>query len=177
MKIIRRMLAASTLLLAVLCAAPTAAALASTASPQASASPGHAIFAAGASAGLGPATVTPAGKPTGCPPGDMCIYRNGGGSGLCMATPSNEPNMGSCSWIDGAVFNNGYAGNPNGIVSMNRLGSYTGAWTCIATGSYWLYTSHYKFNNGSGMTGYGESVQNSVGSFHWQEHNCGNSGG
>jgi hypothetical protein len=177
MKIIRRILAASTLLLAILCTTPAAAALASTASPQASAISAHALLAGDTSAGRGPVTATPAGKPAGCPSGDMCIYSKGGGGGLCIATPGNEPNLGACGYIDGAVFNNGHAGNPNGIVAMNHLLNYTGAWTCIATGSYWLYTSHYTFNDGAGQSGYGESVQDAVASFHWQEHNCGNSGG
>lgn len=116
----------------------------------------------------------PMGKPQGCPGGDMCIYNKGGGGDLCIATPGNEPNLGACSWTDEAVFNNGFSGNPNGIVAMNYQSAYHGAWTCIATGNYWLYTAAYIFNNGPNTDGYGHSVEKSVGSFHWQSRNCGN---
>jgi hypothetical protein len=117
----------------------------------------------------------PLGKPQGCPGGDMCIYNKGGGGNLCIATPGNEPNLGACSWTDEAVFNNGFSGNPNGVVAMNYLGDYHGAWTCIDTGHYWLYTAAYYFNNGSGQQGYTHSVERSIGSFHWQSHDCGSS--
>jgi hypothetical protein len=175
MNIARRTLAACTLTLAVLSAAPATGALASATSSHPAASHVSAAVVARGAAHVRPAKATPDGNPQGCPGGDMCIYRQGGGGDLCIATPGNEPNLGACANADEAVFNNGYAGNPNGVVAMNHLLNYTGAWTCIATGSYWLYTSDYYFNGGPGTTGYGESIVNSVASFHWQEHNCGSS--
>lgn len=132
-------------------------------------------FAAGPSPSARPAVLAPALTPKGCPAGDMCIYNKTNGGDLCIATPGNEPNLGACSWTDETVFNNGFVGNPNGVVAMNYQGSYHGAWTCIARGSYWLDTSQYTFNAGPGTVGYGHSVEHSVGSFHWQAHDCGNS--
>jgi hypothetical protein len=162
MKIARRLLAACTLTLAVLAAVPAAGALASTTAPH--------------TAGrVAPSNARIDGPPQGCPSGDMCIYRKGGGGDLCIATPGNEPNLGACANSDEAVFNNGFVGNPNGVVAMNHLLNYTGAWTCIATGNYWLYTSSYYFNGGPGTTGYGDSIVNNVASFHWQANNCGSS--
>jgi hypothetical protein len=171
MKIARRTLAACTLTLAVLSAAPATGALASITSSHPAASHVSAAAVARGTADV----IRPDGNPTGCPTGDMCIYRNPGGSNLCLASPGNETNLGACANEDGAVFNNGFVGNPNGVVAMNHLQNYYGAWTCIATGNYWLFTSSYYFNGGPGTTGYGATIYNAVASFHWQENNCGSS--
>lgn len=132
-------------------------------------------FAAGPVLSAHTAILAPALTPTGCPAGDMCIYNQTNGKDLCIATPVNEPNLGACTRTDESVFNNGFQGNPNNVVAMNFLGNYRGAWTCIARGSYWLFTNQYTFNAGPGTTGYGYTVEQSVGSFHWQAHDCGNS--
>ena len=158
----RTLVALCAFVLGLLAVAPATNAFASTPASGSSTNATHAVI--------------PLGNPQGCPAGDMCIYNKGGGGNLCIATPGNEPNLGACSWTDEAVFNNGFKGNPNGVVAMNYQGSYHGAWTCIATGNYWLYTAAYYFNNGSSKTpGYRHTVERSIGSFHWQSHDCGSS--
>src|SRR5262249_34118683 len=120
-------------------------------------------------------TVTPFGPPQGCPPGDFCVYRDGGGGHLLMASGGNEPSLGGADNQDGAVFNNGYA-DPYDVVEMYWGYNYTYAYTCIARGNYWLYTSHYYFNHGYAPDG-NYNLQNNVASERWVDTDCGNSGG
>jgi hypothetical protein len=170
MSLTRRTLAACAVTLTVLCAAPAAGALASTTASHPAAS--HSRVG---TRGTSPRFV-PASKPSGCPSGSFCIYHDTNGGDLCIASPVNNPTLGSCTGIDRTVFNNGYTGKPDNVVAMNHLPNYKGAWTCIAAGNYWLDTSVYFFNGGPGTTGYGATVEDAVSSFHWQQNNCGNNG-
>lgn len=108
---------------------------------------------------------TPAGAPSGCDSTDFCVYAQGNGGDLCMENADNIANMGSCANIDQSVFNNGTSGD---AVSMHYESDYDGAWTCIKKGDYWLYTSDYIFNSGSGDPGYDQDIADNVASFHWQ---------
>ena len=152
-----------------------AATVVAMASPTfAAASPG-AHSAVGQVAVQNSAAVQPFGPPQGCPYTDFCVYRDGGGGSLLVAAGGDCPDMCGHPNQDGAVYNNGDV-QYNDVVSMNWGPNYTYAWTCIAQGSYWLYTSHYRFNHGTAPDG-NYNVQNNVASSHWQHDNCGNSGG
>jgi hypothetical protein len=116
-----------------------------------------------------------AGAPQGCPYTDFCVYYYGGGGDLLVATGGDCPYMCGHENQDGAVYNHGDVEYYD-VVAMNWGTNYTYAWTCIAQGNYWLYTSHYYFNHGTAPDG-NYNLQYNVASSHWQHNDCGNSGG
>jgi hypothetical protein len=131
--------------------------------PAAARTPTHQGGATSALAG----TAAPL-SPNGCPSGDFCVYINGNGGNLCMATSGNSDYWGDgCANNEDSVFNNGTS--CGGCQDVNIYWGYgaTGAYTCLQKGHYLLYMTQNRFECCPGRAGYNEVMANNAVSHRW----------
>jgi hypothetical protein len=136
---------------AAITAAPAAGALAASAAPAA---PAAAHVAA-----HGTTALKPAGNPAGCGTGNFCSYRSGNGGSICYNNhlKSISSWSSSCRTVD-SVYNNGAAAGAR----LYYYTSFSGAWYCLGNGDYLLHMTANTFNQGSGLAGHGQPMDNHV---------------
>jgi hypothetical protein len=125
-------------------------------------------FAAGV---LGtPATAQAATNPCGgsayaCADGNFYVWA---GSARCQWA-GNAPTLGSCTNRNDAVANLGYRCSGCDWIRLYWGSSYTGAYFCIPPGYIYARYSYpnLKFNKGSGLAGYGQSIWYNSASARW----------
>ncbi|MFD0884514.1 hypothetical protein ACFQ08_08095 [Streptosporangium algeriense] len=83
----------------------------------------------------------------------------------CSDAGGNQVNMENRA---SQMFNNGFPGGHDDVRVYWGPG-YTGAWRCLATGNHWddLPLGRETFNKGSGLSGYGQSINDNVASHQW----------
>ena len=163
---------ARSVLLAVTAVAILAPASAALASPVARA---HPVAVAKVS------SVTPR-VPTNCPPGYFCSYNNTNGTSPCFKQPSSETYYNwasSCANADESLNNNiAHPGYP-GLTRVYFTTFEGGAWMCMNGGDYLDDVSKghnggpYRFDQGTGLAGYKESIWRNIASSEIDIHsNC-----
>lgn len=96
----------------------------------------------------------------GCPSGDLCIYHDTNFVDLCNASSASKQNYVACRNVDESVVNNMSSGKARLYYSPNQ----GGAWICIDAGSVINVASSFIFDQGSGLAGYGATLNNDVAS-------------
>jgi hypothetical protein len=103
-------------------------------------------------------------QPDGCNNNNFCSYNAGNGGDLCFQTSSNKS-----VWPSACLDANDGAYNRNGnSINLYRGLNYTDAYFTLYSGNYLLYMSKNDFNacpnGGTNCSGYGQDMQNKVGS-------------
>jgi hypothetical protein len=165
-RILKLTLAAVTIASAMgLATASAASAAAASASPTA-------VHAAGRGTPA-PGAVRPQQAYDECPSGYYCDYAETDGHGS-EGLPCFYASISLSDWAELGCPSESFANRTSGLVRLYYLGGYGGAWVCIDAGAYSNNLAGYKFNNGSGKTGYGSSIENHIGSSSVASGSCSN---